>query len=112
MDIEQSPKLTQVTDRAKTLRTIILLGLIGILACIVAAYIYFGMQHAKQSAVPPVSEEGAPTNVVDREAILSALENATPTVSPEEQALIVEGLETAPQATPAERAAILEALAQ
>jgi hypothetical protein len=94
---------------AKHLRTIISAGLVLVLVGIVATYIYYGMQFAREAAPPDVAEVAPVETAPDMEAIMKALENA-PVATPEEFAAIEAALENAPVATPEEFAAIEAAL--
>lgn len=97
---------------ARHLRTIISIGLVLVLGGIVAAYIYFGMQLARETVPSDVIvetplEETSPT--VD--AIEAALKNA-PLATPEEVQAIEAALDGTELASPEEVEAIQAALGQ
>ncbi len=96
--------------QAKFLRYIITGGLLLVLFAIVFAYIYYGMQLAKQGDPVPVTESVPVMSEEDRtRAILEALENAPtePTANVEE---MLEALENAPTEPTADREEMLRAL--
>jgi cell division protein YceG involved in septum cleavage len=82
---------------AKHLRTIISAGLILVLLGIVATYIYYGMQFAREVAPSDIAEVPPVEATTDMEAIMKALENA-PVATPEDFAAIEAALENAPVA--------------
>jgi predicted ABC-type exoprotein transport system permease subunit len=82
---------------AKYLRTIISVGLVLVLVGIVATYIYYGMQFAREAVPSNVAEVPVVETTSTMEAIEAALENA-PVASPEEFAAIEAALENAPVA--------------
>jgi hypothetical protein len=109
MNLEQ--RMEFETKEARHLRTIISIGLVLVLAGIVAAYIYFGMQFAKVAAPVDVPVEDINTDLSGLEAIEAALQNA-PVATPEEMAEIEAALENAPVAETADLEAIQQALGQ
>ncbi len=97
---------------ARHLRTIISVGLVLVLGAIVAAYIYFGMQLARETAPSDVLVETAPEETTPTiDAIEAALENA-PLATPEEVQAIEAALEGTELASPEDVAAIQAALGQ
>jgi len=109
MNPEQPINHARATE-AKHLRMIITAGLVLVLVGIVFAYIYYGMQLAKQADPSIVVEESTPISDDERtRAILEALERATstPTADMEE---MMQALESAPAEPTADREEMLRAL--
>ncbi len=89
---------------AKNLRHIIVMGLGLVFFAIIAAYIYFGMQLARQPVEDMVTESTPPSTAPTQQDILEALEKA-PVASPEMAKSVEDALndaEVAPSADPAE----------
>lgn len=110
MNVIGKDDVNQTARQAQLLRYIITGGLFLVLFAIVAAYIYYGMQLAKQSDVVPVAEEQPGMSEDERtRAILEALENAPaePTANVDE---MLEALESAPTEPTADRDDMLRAL--
>ncbi len=110
MNPETPIKQSGEVKQAKFLRYIITGGLLLVLFAIVFAYIYFGMQLAKQADPVPVVDSEPTISEDDRtRAILQALENAPtePTANVEE---MLEALENAPTEPTANREEMLRAL--
>ena len=103
--------LTPELARAKILRTIITIGLSLCLLAIVAGYIYYGMQVAKNPPVDTVVETSEiPEMTPSAAEIFTALE-AAPVTSPENITAVVEALTRSESAASAEeRESILDAL--
>lgn len=95
------------SKEARNLRLIIVVGLILVLLAILATYIYYGMQLAKQPA--EVTPEEPVFSETDR--IIKALETA-PLATPEQFEAVAEALESAPVQQPTNMDAMLEALGE